>query len=93
MRNDLVPAFGTLKLDQPAHQHIALDRLHRLSEEASVPRVTVHDLRHLAATITITAGVPLTVGLQDAAALHPVDDREPLQPPHPKGSAPGRRHH
>ncbi|WP_416979973.1 tyrosine-type recombinase/integrase [Streptomyces sp. T028] len=25
------------------------------------PRVTVHDLRHLAATLTITAGVPLTV--------------------------------
>ncbi|MBT2443104.1 tyrosine-type recombinase/integrase [Streptomyces sp. ISL-36] len=25
------------------------------------PRVTVHDLRHLAATITISAGVPLTV--------------------------------
>ncbi|MET9956774.1 tyrosine-type recombinase/integrase [Streptomyces sp. NPDC006339] len=38
-----------------------LGRLHRLSEEAGVPRVTVHDLRHLAATITITAGVPLTV--------------------------------
>ncbi|MBB4984694.1 tyrosine-type recombinase/integrase [Streptomyces nymphaeiformis] len=38
-----------------------LDRLHQLSEEAGVPRVTVHDLRHLAATITITAGVPLTV--------------------------------
>ncbi|MET9960406.1 site-specific integrase [Streptomyces sp. NPDC006326] len=38
-----------------------LDRLRRLSAEAGVPRVTVHDLRHLAATITFTAGVPLTV--------------------------------
>ncbi|MEU7121777.1 tyrosine-type recombinase/integrase [Streptomyces zaomyceticus] len=38
-----------------------LDRLHRLSEEAGVPRVTVHDLRHLAATMTISAVVPLTV--------------------------------
>ncbi|MFF2479176.1 tyrosine-type recombinase/integrase [Streptomyces sp. NPDC058066] len=38
-----------------------LDRLHRLSDEVGVPRITVHDLRHLAATITITAGVPLTV--------------------------------
>ncbi|MFE5613971.1 tyrosine-type recombinase/integrase [Streptomyces sp. NPDC056524] len=38
-----------------------LDRLHRLSEEAGVPRGTVHDLRHFAATITISAVVPLTV--------------------------------
>ncbi|MFF1338492.1 tyrosine-type recombinase/integrase [Streptomyces sp. NPDC058290] len=38
-----------------------LDRLHQLSEEAGVPRIAVHDLRHLAATITITAGVPLTL--------------------------------
>ncbi|MCX5193318.1 tyrosine-type recombinase/integrase [Streptomyces sp. NBC_00249] len=36
-----------------------LDRLRKLSDEAGVPRVTVHDLRHRAATIT--AGVPLTV--------------------------------
>ncbi|MFG2879032.1 tyrosine-type recombinase/integrase [Streptomyces sp. NPDC048337] len=46
---------------RPLGPHLVLDRLHRLSEEADVPRVTVHDLRHLAATITITAGVPLTV--------------------------------
>ncbi|MGV9315662.1 tyrosine-type recombinase/integrase [Streptomyces sp. NPDC003691] len=46
---------------RPLGPHLVLDRLHRLSEEAGVPRVTVHDLRHLAATITITAGVPLTV--------------------------------
>ncbi|MGW6403925.1 tyrosine-type recombinase/integrase [Streptomyces sp. NPDC055134] len=38
-----------------------LDRFHRLSDEVGVPIITVHDLRHLAATITITAGVPLTV--------------------------------
>ncbi|MEU9998597.1 tyrosine-type recombinase/integrase [Streptomyces sp. NPDC050848] len=46
---------------RPLGPHQVLDRLHQLSEEAGVPRVTVHDLRHLAATITITAGVPLTV--------------------------------
>nr|WP_261991407.1 site-specific integrase [Streptomyces sp. or43] len=46
---------------RPLGPHLVLDRLHRLSEEARVPRVTVHYLRHLAATITITAGVPLTV--------------------------------
>ncbi|MEU5060207.1 MULTISPECIES: tyrosine-type recombinase/integrase [unclassified Streptomyces] len=46
---------------RPLRPQLVLDRLHRLSEAAGVPRVTVHDLRHLAATITITAGVPLTV--------------------------------
>lgn len=44
---------------RPLGPHLVLDRLHRLSEEAGVPRVTVHDPRHLAATIT--AGTPLTV--------------------------------
>ncbi|MEW2368057.1 tyrosine-type recombinase/integrase [Streptomyces sp. NPDC006656] len=46
---------------QPLRPHTVLDRLQQLSKEAGVPRVTVHDLRHLAATITITAGMPLTV--------------------------------
>ncbi|MET9375530.1 site-specific integrase [Streptomyces sp. NPDC002992] len=47
---------------RPLGPHLVLGRLHQLlSEEAGVPRVTVDDLRHLAATITITAGVPLTV--------------------------------
>ncbi|PGH47201.1 hypothetical protein CRI70_30035 [Streptomyces sp. Ru87] len=32
-------------------------------------------------------------GLQDTAALHPVDHREPLQPPHPTSRTPSRRHH
>ncbi|MGW3058411.1 tyrosine-type recombinase/integrase [Streptomyces goshikiensis] len=46
---------------RPLGPRPVLDRLHQLSEEAGVPRITVHDLRHLAATITISAGVPLTV--------------------------------
>jgi len=46
---------------RPLSPHHVLDRLHQLSHEAGVPQVTVHDLRHLAATITISAGVPLTV--------------------------------
>ncbi|MFE7974873.1 tyrosine-type recombinase/integrase [Streptomyces shenzhenensis] len=46
---------------RPLRPSAVLDRLRQLSEEAGVPRVTVHDLRHLAATLTITAGVPLTV--------------------------------
>ncbi|MFE9764182.1 tyrosine-type recombinase/integrase [Streptomyces sp. NPDC005808] len=46
---------------RPLRPSAVLDRLRHQSEEAGVPRVTVHDLRHLAATLTITAGVPLTV--------------------------------
>ncbi|GAA0599193.1 tyrosine-type recombinase/integrase [Streptomyces crystallinus] len=46
---------------RPLAPHHVLDRLHQLSEKACVPRITVHDLRRLAATITITAGVTLTV--------------------------------
>ncbi|WP_235614069.1 site-specific integrase [Streptomyces olivochromogenes] len=46
---------------RPLRPHSVLDRLRQLSDEAGVPRVTVHDLRHLAATLTIAAGVPLTV--------------------------------
>ncbi|MCY0940515.1 tyrosine-type recombinase/integrase [Streptomyces antarcticus] len=46
---------------RPLRPQGVLDRLRKLSAEARVPRITVHDMRHLAATITITAGVPLTV--------------------------------
>ncbi|MFJ8538318.1 tyrosine-type recombinase/integrase [Streptomyces sp. NPDC093591] len=45
---------------RPLRPSAVLARLRQLSDEAGVPRVTVHDLRHLAATLTITAGVPLT---------------------------------
>jgi integrase len=64
-RSDPADPFAGLVFCQadgrPLRPHLVLDRLHRLSDEVGVPRVTVHDLRHLAATITITAGVPLTV--------------------------------
>ncbi|MEU3317382.1 tyrosine-type recombinase/integrase, partial [Streptomyces sp. NPDC006662] len=55
---------------RPLRPHTVLDRLRQLSQEAGVPRVTVHDLRHLAATITITAGVPLTVVRPDWLPPH-----------------------
>ena len=32
-----------------------------MTEAAGLPRIRVHDLRHLAATIMITAGVPLAM--------------------------------
>ncbi len=36
-------------------------RLHTVAAEAGLPRVRVHDLRHLAATLMISAGVPLAL--------------------------------
>ncbi|HTJ66719.1 MAG TPA: tyrosine-type recombinase/integrase [Actinospica sp.] len=46
---------------RPLHPGYVLRHFHTLSDHADVPRCTVHDLRHLAATISITEGVPLTV--------------------------------
>ncbi|MFF7243084.1 tyrosine recombinase XerC [Embleya sp. NPDC008237] len=46
---------------RPLRPQTLLDRFRHWSAEAGVPRITMHDLRHLAATLTITAGVPLTV--------------------------------
>ncbi|MGP3927940.1 tyrosine-type recombinase/integrase [Streptomyces sp. 8N616] len=46
---------------RPLRPQTLLDRFRRLAKEAGVPRIGLHDLRHLAATLTITAGVPLTV--------------------------------
>lgn len=36
-------------------------RLHQVADEAGLPRVRLHDLRHLAATLMISAGVPLAL--------------------------------
>ena len=38
-----------------------LRRFHDLSEGAGVPLVRIHDLRHLAATLMLSAGVPLAL--------------------------------
>jgi integrase len=38
-----------------------LAHFHKLSEAAGVPQVRIHDLRHLAATLMITNGVPLAL--------------------------------
>ncbi|MFH8386468.1 tyrosine-type recombinase/integrase [Kitasatospora sp. NPDC018058] len=46
---------------RPLHPEYVLNHFHYLCREFGVPRTTIHDLRHLAATISITAGVPLTV--------------------------------
>ncbi|MGW3073989.1 tyrosine-type recombinase/integrase [Kitasatospora sp. NPDC001132] len=46
---------------QPLHPEYVLNHFHYLSREFGLPRTTIHDLRHLAATISITSGVPLPI--------------------------------
>jgi integrase len=43
----------------PLRPEWVLDRFHDLTEQAGLPRVRLHDLRHLAATLMLTSGVPL----------------------------------
>lgn len=45
----------------PLRPDWVLKRFHDLTERAGLPRVRLHDLRHLAATIMITSGVPLAL--------------------------------
>ncbi|WP_436790001.1 tyrosine-type recombinase/integrase [Yinghuangia sp. YIM S10712] len=46
---------------RPLRPQTLLDRFRRLTKELDLRRITMHDLRHLAATLTIAAGVPLVV--------------------------------
>jgi len=41
--------------DRPLHPAAVRERFHQLREEAGLPHVTIHDLRHLAATIALEA--------------------------------------
>jgi len=43
----------------PLRPEYVLGRFHALTEDAGLPRVRLHDLRHLAATLMLAAGVPL----------------------------------
>jgi integrase len=43
----------------PLRPEYVLRRFHELSDAAGLPRVRVHDLRHLAATLMLASGVPL----------------------------------
>ena len=45
----------------PVRPDWVLDRFHELTEQAGLLRVRLHDLRHLAATLMLTAGVPLAL--------------------------------
>lgn len=46
---------------QPLRPQYVLDHLRRLTADAGLPAIRVHDLRHIAATIMINQGVPLAV--------------------------------
>ncbi len=46
---------------EPLRPEYVLARFLVLTEAAGLPRVRLHDLRHLAATIMIAAGVPLAL--------------------------------
>jgi integrase len=46
---------------RPLRPQYVLDRFRQLSAEAALPPIRVHDLRHLAATIMLSAGVPIAM--------------------------------
>ncbi|MGW6915032.1 tyrosine-type recombinase/integrase [Kitasatospora sp. NPDC054939] len=45
----------------PLHPEYVLNHFHYLARQAGAPRTNIHDLRHLAATLALTAGVELTI--------------------------------
>jgi len=44
---------------EPLRPRYILARFHAISDQAGLPRARIHDLRHLAATLMISSGVPL----------------------------------
>ncbi|MFF2954907.1 tyrosine-type recombinase/integrase [Kitasatospora sp. NPDC057965] len=60
---EITPADGYVfhRHGRPLHPKSVLDRFHLLCDKAGVPRIALHDLRHLAASFTLAAGVPLPV--------------------------------
>jgi integrase len=46
---------------EPLHPEYVLNHFHYLARKAGVPRIHLHDLRHLAATLALTQGIELTI--------------------------------
>ena len=46
---------------QPLHPKEVLTRFHELRRQADVPHCTIHDLRHLAAALSMNGGAPMPV--------------------------------
>ncbi|MEU9074435.1 tyrosine-type recombinase/integrase [Kitasatospora sp. NPDC048538] len=57
----ITPAGVFHRHGRPLHPKTVLDRFHLLCDKAGVPRIALHDLRHLAARFALAAGVPLPV--------------------------------
>ncbi|MFD4533496.1 tyrosine-type recombinase/integrase [Kitasatospora sp. NPDC058397] len=59
----ITPAGGYVfhRHGRPLHPKSVLDRFHLLCDKAGVPRIALHDLRHLTASFATAAGVPLPV--------------------------------
>ncbi|GHH83295.1 hypothetical protein GCM10018781_70060 [Kitasatospora indigofera] len=60
---EITPAGGYVfhRHGCPLHPKNLLDRFHLLCDKAGVPRIALHDLRHLTAGFATAAGVPLPV--------------------------------
>ncbi|MFE4519188.1 tyrosine-type recombinase/integrase [Kitasatospora sp. NPDC056783] len=76
---------------RPLHPECVLNHFHQLCHEFGVPRTTIHDLRHLVATIT--AGVPLTVVSKTLRHATLSISHQHLRSPHHPGRPRRRRHH
>ncbi|MFK0194936.1 hypothetical protein [Kitasatospora sp. NPDC090308] len=46
---------------RPLHPKYVLDHFHLLCDKAGIPRIALHDLRHLAMSFGLAAGVPLPI--------------------------------
>jgi integrase len=80
---------------RPLRPQYALDHFRKLSQEAGVPRIRLHDLRHLAATIMISSGVryprrcgtaPSPPRSTSTATSHHRSPRTPSTPPQPSST-------
>ena len=71
----------------PLRPEYVLRRFHELSDAAGLPRVKLHSLRHLAATLMIGSGVPFAVASKVLRHSQVGDHQRPLRPPHPRGVA------
>ncbi|MFF7991969.1 tyrosine-type recombinase/integrase [Kitasatospora xanthocidica] len=60
---NITPAGGYVfhRHGRPLHPKNVLDHFHRLCDKAGVPCIAIHDLRHLAVSFALAAGVPLPI--------------------------------
>jgi len=82
----------TRRNGQPLRHEYVLRHLRQLTTDAGLPRIRVHDLRlrrHHHAVLAGAAGH----GVQDDAALHPLDHHRGLRAPAPSRRPAGRRGH